>query len=101
FFGKGKADVETYNKMVAERKVAEAVVILVITAVENALMEWSSATWDKLKKGSPQWAEKKLKTLFQSIMATAKRAITQIAEENKDLDDINFAELEREAEGMN
>lgn len=33
FFGKGKADVETYNKMVAERKVAKAVVILVVTAV--------------------------------------------------------------------
>jgi Domain of unknown function (DUF6532) len=33
FFGKGKADIETYNKMVAEGKIPEAVVILVVTAV--------------------------------------------------------------------
>jgi hypothetical protein len=61
WFGKGRADVQTYKKMVGIGKVPEFVIILVVTAVrvrpitglllmmanlllqvENALMEWSS-----------------------------------------------------------
>ncbi|KAF8233912.1 hypothetical protein L208DRAFT_1377094 [Tricholoma matsutake] len=115
----GKADIQASQAMVKEKRVVDPILNLTVCVIENTLKEWASGeqnqikfrdqavhprylhhqgTWKMLAGKAPSWAEKCLQSLFLEIMSHNKTCYL-IEEENdqnggKDLDDINFAELE-------
>ncbi|GBE83807.1 hypothetical protein SCP_0508640 [Sparassis crispa] len=118
FTGKGKADIMTYNMMVAAKRIPGPLLVLVITTIENALKEWASgeycplpfsdetakaryihftALWDRLAEKSPTWMENFEKNLFKQITKSVNRSHLYVSDEAADIDDLDFDALERSA----
>ncbi|KAH9920037.1 hypothetical protein B0H21DRAFT_827328 [Amylocystis lapponica] len=115
WFGKGKADVATMNKMITLKLVMGELIALVVTVVENALKEWIEGSyhtvnfsedtsaeqymhhlrsWRKMETQGPNWTRTLQSELFQIIVSNTNRQHLQAAQDDDDLDDLNFAELE-------